>query len=121
MTPSSRIRPLFLLLLLFLIWLPFDGRAAGPAGPPSAEPAPAPPAAMPPDNATGQPVEPPRPKSEQEYRELRHRYRHDPTGVRARLGMCREEHGGGHRHGHGHGGGHGRGRNQGGGGQWDRP
>lgn len=27
---------------------------------------------------------------------LRHRYRHDATGVRARLGMCRRGHGGPH-------------------------
>ncbi|MDR2550291.1 MAG: hypothetical protein LBD10_08860 [Desulfobulbus sp.] len=117
MTPSSRIRPLFL-LLLFLIWLPFDGQTAGP---PATAPTPAPPAAMPPENSSGQPVGPPRTESDQEkeYQDLRHRYRHDPTGVRARLGMCREEHDGGHRHGHGHG--HGRGRGQGRDRQWDTP
>ncbi|MCL1979623.1 MAG: hypothetical protein FWG62_00910 [Proteobacteria bacterium] len=104
MTPSSRIRSLFL-LLLFLGWLPFNGWAAGPAEPPPPEPAIAPQGVLPPENSSVTPVDPHSTEGEnpQEYQYLRHRYRQDPTGVRARLGMCREGHEGGHRHRHRHG------------------
>lgn len=44
--------------------------------------------------------------NEAELQTLRQRYRHDPTGVRARLGMCRRGQGGGYGpHGGRHGGG----------------
>ncbi len=44
--------------------------------------------------------------NEDDLQTLRQRYRHDPTGVRARLGMCRRGQGGGYGpHGGRHGGG----------------
>lgn len=102
MTPSPRNRALFLLFLL-LIGLAFDGRATE-----TTEPPPAAATTVPQDTATaeagGQPAgEENRAEAGEEYQHLRHRYRQDPTGVRARLGMCR---GGGHcgQHRHRHGG-----------------
>ncbi len=48
-----------------------------------------------------QPAPPLQGQSEEDMRALRQRYGKDPTGVRARLGLCRRGHGRGHGMGHG--------------------
>lgn len=115
MKPSRGIPPLLVLLLL-TFFLPLGPRAserdtrAGAeaatttaATPPPATgealPAPPPAEAAPPPAGCGQADD------REAFRTLKQRYRQDPTGVRARLGMCRrgqDDHGGWrHRHRHG--------------------
>jgi len=99
---------LFFLLLLAVL-LPFGLRAAetGERAAFTAQAAPAADAAVPspaPAEATPQPAAG-QPDEEEAFQALKHRYRQDPTGVRARLGLCRRgqgERGGGHHH-HRHG------------------
>lgn len=68
-------------------------------------PAPNCPAAHPP-TADAQQTQQADTDNEDDLHTLRQRYRHDPTGVRARLGMCRRGQGGGYGpHGGRHGGG----------------
>lgn len=120
MKPQPNLTNLFALLALLLLtccppWRlqaaeaePQQSATASPA-PSEQAPRPAPncPAAYPP-TADGQQTQQADSvqDNEDDLQTLRQRYRHDPTGVRARLGMCRRGQGGGHGpHGGRHGGG----------------
>jgi hypothetical protein len=104
MKPSPARTP-FLFLLLLALCMPLDLQAVETGDTTPSEAPPAVQAAPPPAEGTVQPASDGQPREQQELQALRQRYRQDPTGVRARLGMCRRGqggHGGGHyRHRHG--------------------
>ena len=87
-TPDTSMKPLHLhtlllgLVLTALVLMPFVAFTASP------EPQPTAPEQASPATADTSAAE--------DLPNLRHRYRHDATGVRARLGMCRRGHGGPH-------------------------
>ncbi|MGD9949215.1 MAG: hypothetical protein AB7U29_12150 [Desulfobulbus sp.] len=56
-----------------------------------------------PNSTVEQSGPPPEAQNSEDLQALRQRYGQDPTGVRARLGMCRRGHGGGLGNGRGHG------------------
>ncbi len=82
MKPSHLHNRLLVLVLTALVLMPFVAFTASP------EPQPTAPEQASPATADTSAAE--------DLPNLRHRYRHDATGVRARLGMCRRGHGGPH-------------------------
>ena len=87
-TPDTSMKPVHLhtlllgLVLTALVLMPFVAFTAPPEPQPAAHEQVSP--------ATADTTAP------EDLPSLRHRYRHDATGVRARLGMCRRGHGGPH-------------------------
>ncbi|MDD2465077.1 MAG: hypothetical protein PHI97_13855 [Desulfobulbus sp.] len=101
MKPFIRPNPLLFFLLSALLFSPLALRANEDVKQP---------AATSPEDKVEQPANPTA-QSAEELQALRQRYGQDPTGARARLGMCRRGYGGGH--GNGRGGGRGGGRGMG--------